>query len=806
MAKLFSPEKKRIEDLDIESSGKGKSRNKNKMLSKNIKNTKKQKLSAQKTIPVHQFHDDGIFEVKKGFFSKSVHFSDINYQTARQEDQESMFLMYCNLLNFFDPSIDVQVTINNKKKNKVEFESNIIIPLKHDGYDEFRKEYNVMQKRAGTEGKNDSVKEKYITMTIEAKSHEEARSKFFRLENEVMSSLKRLGSTVNVLDTKERLSVLHDFFRQGHEGEFIFRKENKQTLTSYKDLISPDSFEFKKDYFMMGDKYARVLYLREFPSFMNDQIISELTDFTFNMMLSMHIKPIDQGKALKMINKQIRGMETDKIKYQKRSTKSGYFDAFIPMELKYASAEAQELLDDLMNRNQKMFFVNATIMHVADTKEQLDEDSKEILNIGTKYLVQIGKLIYQQEAAMATCLPIGHNKLEIDRSLTTSSTAIMIPFTSQELSHKNGNYYGVNAVTRNLIIFNRKNLDNASGFIFGTPGSGKSFAAKREMIDILLRTDDDVIYIDPERECTSLARGLGGEVIHISSASKNCINPMDINIDYADDDDPISLKSEFIMSICDLIIGGRDGLGPREKSIIDRTLRKVYAKYLQTQDKNDMPTLNDFYNLLKEQDNKEAEEIALALELYVTGSLSVFSGQTNINVNNRFVVYDTKDLGKQLKTMGLLIVLDQIWNRITQNRAIGKRTWIYIDEIYLLFNNEYSANFLFELYKRARKWGGIPTGITQNVEDLLKSDQARSMLSNSQFIMMLNQAASDRKELAELLNISDTQLGYVKNSAAGQGLMFCGGAIVPFIDSFPKNTKLYQMMTTKVDEIDRSIS
>lgn len=802
MAKLFSPEKKTIQEP--ENSNKEPNRkNKKKLVTKKAK---KKFYSAQKTIPIHQIETDGIFEVSKGRFSKTIFFTDINYQTARPEDQIMIFEKYCNLINFFDPTIDVQITINNKGKNKVEFENSTLIEPKNDGLNNLREEYNNMLLNAVTEGNNDIDREKYITFTIPAKNIDDAKVKLFRLESEVSTSLKRLGSKVITLDTKERLEILHDFYRPGNEGLFMWEKENKPKQISYKDLIAPDSFEFKKDHFMIGDKFARVLFIRDYPTFMNDKLITEITDLPFNMMLSISIKPIEQSAALKIINKQIVGMETDKIKYQKRSTKSGYFDAFIPNDLKFSLEEAQELLDNMMNKNQKMFYLNTTIIHTADTLETLNEDSKEIISMGQKYLVQIGKLDYQQELAMGDVLPIGNKRLPIDRTLTTESAAVLIPFTSQELMQPGGVYYGINQSSRNLILFDRKTLDNASGFYVGTPGSGKSFSAKRELVDILLRTNDDVIYIDPERECTTLARGLGGEIIHISAASKHHINPMDINLNYADDDDPISLKSEFIMSICDIAIGGKDGLNPNQKAIIDKCLRKVYSEFLTNPNEANMPTLMDFWKVLDEEKSETAKDIAEALTLYVTGSLSSFSHKTNIDVNNRFIVFDTKDLGKQLKTLGLLIVLDQVWNRITQNRALGKRTWIYIDEIYLLFNNDYSANFLYELYKRARKWGGIPTGITQNVEDLLRSDQARTMLSNSKFIMMLNQAHSDRKELSKLLGISENQLGYVTNTPAGQGLMFADGAIIPFVDKFPSDTKLYQMMTTKVDEIDRSIA
>lgn len=769
---------------------------------KEPKEKRKIPKTVQNTIPYRQAFEDGIIEVGKGYYSRTFKFLDINYQIARNDDQEAIFIKYCNFLNSFDSSIQVQISINNKNINKKDFEDEILLKMKEDELDEYREEYNEMLKKQVVEGRNDISKEKYITITIQSPTVDEAKSIFARIETEVHNNFKRLGSVAYTLNLKERLEVLHDFYRRGYEGELIFNPiEHKRKGLLTKDLIGPDSFEFKRDHMMIGNKYARAVFIRELPSFINDKFVSEITDFSFNMFFSMNINSVDPDRAIKIVKKQITGMEANKIDYQKRSLKNGYMEAFIPYELRHSLEEAQELLDDIINKNQKMFLVNMVIVHMADDLDSLNKDTDTINSAARKYLCQMGTLNYQQEDGLASTLPIGNNRLKINRTLTTESTAVFIPFTSQELIQKEGMYYGLNAVSRNLILFNRLTLKNPNGFILGTPGSGKSFSAKREMVNVLLNTDDDVIIIDPEREYTRLVENFGGEVIHISAGSKNYINPLDMSMDYADDDEPLLLKSEFILSLCEVIVGGRNGLSPKEKSIIDRCLMRTYGKYLQDFNPENIPTLLDFYNVVKEQKEVEAENIATALELYTTGNLSVFSNKTNIDIHNRFVSFDIKDLGKQLKTMGMLIVLDQVWNRITINRNKGKRTWIYMDEIYLLFQNEYSANFLFELYKRARKWGAVPTGITQNVEDLLESELARRMLSNSDFLLMLNQASSDRSELAQLLNISDTQLSYVTNSDAGQGLLFSGSSIIPFIDKFPTNTKLYKMMTTKVEEV-----
>ena len=758
--------------------------------------------TAQQTVPYIRAYDDGIIEIRRGCYSKTIKFHDINYQIARHDDKEDIFVKYCDLLNFFNSTIDVQITILNKSVNKKAFEDKILIKERGDQFDVYRQEYNEMLKHQISVGRNDIQKEKYITLTITTTGIDEARSIFTRLENETLGLIRRLGSHGEVLTIQQRLEILHDIYRRGREGEFVYEPQlTKRKGLMTKDLVAPDSFEFKRDYMRIGDNYARSIFIKDLPSFINDTFLSELTDFSVNMQLSINLKLIEPHIALRMINRQITGMEANKIEYQKRSLRSGYLEPFIPYELRYSLEEAQALLDQVMNRNQKLYLTNVVITHLASSMEELNRSTEAIMSVGRKFLCQIGVLNYQQEEGLNSTLPLGINDIRADRCLTTESTAIFIPFTSQELLQNDGMYYGLNAVSRNLIMFNRKSLKNANGFILGSPGSGKSFSAKREMVNVLLNTDDDVIIIDPEREYTRLVENFAGEVIYISAGSKNYINPLDMSIDYSDDDEPLMLKSDFVLSLCEVIVGGREGLTPKEKSIVDRCLRLAYGDYMQDFDQNKIPTLRDFYEIMIRQEEPEAVSLATALELYITGNLSVFANKTNININNRLVCFDIKDLGKQLKTMGMLIVLDAIWNRVTANRDKGKRTWIYMDEIYLLFANEYSANFLFELYKRARKWGAIPTGITQNVEDLLQSELARRMLANSDFIMMLNQAPTDRVELAALLNISETQLSYVTNSDPGQGLLFSGNSIIPFIDKFPQDTMLYRLMTTKVEEV-----
>ncbi len=754
--------------------------------------------TAQKTVPVKNAFDDGIIESQKGEYSKSFEFIDINYHAIREDDQIDTFAKYCEFLNFFNSTINLQVTINNKSINQSEFEKKIMLGKKEDKLDPYRDEYNGMLKKQVQKGKNDTEKEKYITISIKANDITEARNIFSRLENEITGLFRSMGSYAKIQPINKRLEVLHDIYRSENAGNFVYNPEMLKNGLTINDEIAPDSFEFKRDHMLIGNKYARVVFLRSLPSFLNDQFFTELTDFSFNMMTTINIRAIEPENALKMIKRQITGMESNKIEYQSKSVKNGYLDAFIPHELKNNLKEAEDLLEDVMNKNQRLFLTNVAILLMNGDKQKLDEQTETIKSTARKYLCQIGTLNYQQEEGLNSVLPLGQNNLYVDRCLTTEATAVFIPFSSQEVTQPGGMYYGLNAISKNLIIFNRKTLKNQNGFILGTPGSGKSFAAKREMSNVFLNAGDDVLIIDPEREYTNLVRNFGGEVIKISSDSTSHINPMDMNIEYSED--PLSLKSDFLLSLFETVIGGKNGLTAKEKSILDRCVRLTYQDYMQSFKKELTPTLKDFYEVLKNQKEPEAEGLATALELYTVGNLSVFSKKTNVNINNRITCFDIKDLGKQLKSMGMLITLDAIWNRIVENRKKGKHTWIYIDEMYLLFNNEYSANFFYELYKRSRKYGGVVTGITQNVEDLLRSETARSMLANSDFVMMLNQAATDRSELERMFNISPAQLQYITNSNPGHGLLFTGGSIIPFIDDFPKDTKLYKMMTTKLEE------
>ena len=756
--------------------------------------------NAQDIIPIKAIWDDGIFEVQKNKFSKCYKFIDINYAVASHEDKEAMFLDYSDLLNSLDNGATSKITINNRRINKIDFEKTILMKDVGDGLDKYRHEYNQMLLDQA-KGANGIIQEKIITISVNKKNIEEARNYFARTTSELMNHFSVLGSKCVELDAEERLRIYHDFYRVGEETSFRFdMKENLRKGHNFKDFICPDTFEQNKDYFKIGDRYGRVLFLKEYASYIKDSMVTELTELNRNMMLSIDVIPVPMDEAVREAENRRLGVETNITQWQRKQNANNNFSAIIPYDMEMQRKESKDFLDDLIQRDQRMFLCVLTIVHTADTKDQLDADTESLKTTASKNLCQLGILRFQQLDGLKTAMPFGQRKIDALRTLTTESLAVFMPFKVQEIRHDNGIYYGQNIISKNMIVADRKELLNGNSFILGVSGSGKSFAAKNEMVSIMLRDPNaDVIIVDPEREDSKLVKALGGEVIHISATSDNHINAMDMNSDYGDGANPVILKSEFILSLCEQLIGSNN-LGAKQKSIIDRCTASVYRYYQQGNYQGTPPTLQDFREELLKQNEPEAKEIALAIELFTNGSLNTFAKNTNVDTNNRLLCYDILDLGKQLLPIGMLVVLDSILNRITTNRSKGRNTFIFIDEIYLLFQHEYSANFLFTLWKRVRKYGAYCTGITQNVDDLLQSHTARTMLANSEFIVMLNQASTDRLELAKLLNISELQMGYITNVGAGQGLLKVGSSLVPFINKFPTNTKLYKLMTTKPGE------
>jgi len=749
-------------------------------------------------IPVSSIYEDGIFKCGNKF-TKSWKFADINYLVASREDKEEMFLLYSELLNSLDTGATTKITINNKRMNRIDFEKNILLPDRLDAIQEYRNEYNNMLLEKATGG-NSIMQEKYITVSVGKKDIEEARSYFARIGTELEQHFNVVGSRLYDMDATERLRVLHDFYRAGEETAFQFDiREMMRKGHSFKDYIAPDSFERFDDYIKIGDKFARVLFLKEYASFIKDSMVSELTELSRNLMLSIDVNPISMEEAMKFAERRLLGVNTNITNWQRKQNQNQNYSATIPYEMELQQKESRDFLKDLTERDQRMMYATITIVHMADSKAQLDSDTESLKSIARKHLCQLGTLKFQQTEGLNTVLPIGCKKLNIIRTLTTESLAVFMPFKVQEICHDNGIYYGQNAISHNMIVANRRELLNGNSFILGVSGSGKSFAGKMEIASLMMDGNSDIIIIDPEREYGALVKAMGGEIIDISATSKNHINAMDMNEAYGDTDDPVVLKSEFILSLCEQLIGSRY-LGPMEKSLIDRCTKNVYRNYKKKGYTGLAPTLKDFREELLRQPEDEAKDIALCLELFTDGSLDTFAKKTNVNVDSRLICYDILDLGKQLQPIGMLVVLDSILNRITANRAKGKNTFIFIDEIYLLFQHEYSANFLETLWKRVRKYGAFCTGITQNVDDLLQSVTARTMLANSEFVIMLNQASTDRAQLADLMGISDTQLSHITNVEAGRGLMKVGSALVPFINKFPKDTRLYKLMTTKPGE------
>ena len=748
---------------------------------------------------------DGICRVTDTYYTKTIQFQDINYQLSQNEDKTAIFDGWCDFLNYFDASVHFQLTFLNMAANKDTYGTQITIPLRGDEDDAIRTEYTQMLRDQLAKGNNGLIKTKYLTFGIEADGMKTAKPRLERIETDVLNNFKRLGVAAEPLNGTERLRLLHDMLRIDDPAPFRFSWDwLASSGLSVKDFIAPSSFEFAKgNYFGIGQKRGAVSFLQILAPELNDRMLADFLDMESSLIVTMHVQSVDQVSAIKTIKRKITDLDRMKIEEQKKAVRSGYDMDIIPSDLATYGAEAKKLLQELQSRNERMFLLTFLVLNIADSVPKLRNNVFQASSIAQKYNCQLVRLDFRQEEGLMSSLPLGLNQVEIQRSLTTSAVAIFVPFTTQEL-YQNGSealYCGLNALSNNLIMVDRKFLKNPNGLILGTPGSGKSFAAKREIANVFFVTNDDIIICDPEAEYGPLVERLHGQVIKISPTSPHFINPMDLNLNYSDDENPLSLKSDFILSLCELIVGGKDGLQPVEKTIIDRCVRMVYRDYLNDPKPENMPVLEDLYHELRRQEEKEAQYVATALEIYVTGSLNVFNHRTNVDIQNRIVAFDIKELGKQLKKIGMLVVQDQVWNRVTVNREAHKATRYYIDEFHLLLKEEQTAAYSVEIWKRFRKWGGVPTGITQNVKDLLASREVENIFENSDYIYMLNQASGDRQILAKQLNISPHQLSYVTHSGEGEGLLFYGNIILPFVDRFPKDTELYRVMTTKPNEV-----
>ena len=908
----------------------------------NVKRKQERNLSAQNSIPYREMAKDGICRVQEKYYSKTIRFYDINYQLAQNEDKNAIFENWCDFLNYFDSTIHFQISFINHHSNMKEFESVIQIQPQNDAFDDVRMEYAQMLRDQLAKGNNGLVRTKYITFGIEAENIREAKPKLERIEADILNNFKVLGVSAYPLNGEERLQILYETFNQEEKVPFQFSYDRiLRSGMGTKDFVAPTSFVFKEGKtFQMGNTIGAASYLQILAPELTDKMLAEFLDMNRNLIVNLHIQSIDQMKAIKLVKNKVTDINRMKIEEQKKAVRAGYDIDIIPSDLNTYGGEAKRLLEDLQSRNERMFLVTVLFLNTGKTKQELDNAVFQTAGIAQKYNCSLRRLDYMQEQGLMSSVPLGMNMIPIKRALTTTSTAIFVPFTTQELFMGGESlYYGLNALSNNMIMVDRKKLKNPNGLILGTPGcftgetklllpdgrkasflellaekeevfvnsfdfqkqelvkargydvrctkevtelvevelengetvrctpdhwfltqsagymeacnlkvgakfipkhevkavrflnleeavpvydisvegyqnfllscgvvvhnSGKSFAAKREIANVFFATQDDIIIGDPEGEYYPLVHALGGQVIHISPTSHDYINPMDINLDYSDDDNPLGFKSDFILSLCELIMGSRNGIEAEEKSVIDRCLPLVYQKYFENPTPENMPVLGDLYDCLRKQEEVQAQRIATALEIYVNGSLNVFNHHTNVELNNRIVCFDIKDLGKQLKKLGMLIVQDQVWNRVTVNRVAHKSTRYYIDEFHLLLKEEQTAAYSVEIWKRFRKWGGIPTGITQNIKDLLASREIENIFENSDFIYMLNQAAGDRQILAKQLNISPHQLSYVTNSGEGEGLIFYGNVIIPFKDRFNHNLRLYSLMTTRPSDLEK---
>ena len=747
----------------------------------------------QDVIPIKRIWSDGIF-LAGTRYCKSFKFTDVNYMVASEAEQKKMFLSYAALVNSLDCGATTKITINNRHLNRKNFEDAVLMKMEYDGLDHFRDEYNEVIMDKATAG-NGIIQEKYVTVSVCKKNIAEARAYFTRVGAELSVKFAALGAKATELDATERLRILHDFYRSGEEVYFRFDMQDMMKKGhDFRDYICPDSIEKHSDYLMLGGKYARVIYLKDYAAFISDQFVNKLTDQSRSMMLSIDIVPVATDEAVREVERKMLGVETNITNWQRRQNANNNFSATVPYDMEVQRKETKEYMYDLTGRDQRMVLAVLTMIHLADTKEQLDADTEALLKVGADHVCQMAVMRYQQLDGMNTALPIGTRKIDTFRTMTTESLAAFMPFKVQEIQEPGGIYIGENAVSHNLILCNMDNLMNQSMMLLGIPGSGKSFFAKLLIIAIALSTKDDVVILDPEGEYSPLVKALGGSVIRFAVGGTDWLNAMDMENGYGEGS-PVAFKSQFIMSLLKQV--DPEGIGPHQKSIIDRCVAQVCKEKKQT---NIVATLCTVREKLLEQPEPEAQDIALTMELYTSGSLDIFAHETNVDTKNRIISYDIHDLSEDLKQPCFVTITDAMLNRVNFNWAQGKKTHVIVDEFHIAYENEYSGNFFTSAWRQFRKRNASPVAITQNVDYLLDAPQARSMLSNSEFIVMLNQAEKDQERLSQLLNISPEQMRYVNGSEAGSGLLRYGNALVPFINRFPMDTELYRLITTRPGE------
>lgn len=782
-----------------------------KTLAKNSAQSEKQikkKRAPQKASDCLGFlamYENGICEIEPGLYSMTLKFSDVNYQIARREEQANIFTRYCELLNYCDPDMHLQINLVTQHMDKERFEQDMFFQMRQDEIDEYRHEMNKVIADKAMQGQNGLVREKFVTITVKADSYDNAAQQLARRAADLKGSFKGLHSDATTLSGKQRLALLNAILRPDTSFDFEYDWLLAEDKLTAKDFICPSSFDWRpehddsratySDRYAFGKKIGKTVFLRDIAPEMTDDLLSRLSELPFDLVITLHIDAVEQHDAVEMVKTKLAFMRQEEADGMQRAVKQKLPAAMgIRYELSENIKNAEDLLDELVNRNQKLFKVALMIHTYGNINEELDNRIKQIMSAVQKKTCKVDTLPFEQREALNSILPLGKKCIGIERTLTTANTAIFIPFTTQELFEPGGFYMGLNARSKSLLMFCRKNLASPAGYVLGQPGSGKSMDVKLEIAQVMMGTDDDVIIIDPEGEYTPEVQAMGGQVVEISASSSEHINPMDITEDYADSDSPLVLKSQFLQMFCELIIGG-GGISAAERTYIDRAARMTYAKFFNAPQKMNMPSLKDFYDNLVKQ-GPGAEDIATALSIYVDGSMDIFAHQTNVDIHNRLVCYNTVKLGKPMQTLGMMVVLDQIWNRITLNRVTGRRTWVYTDEFQLLLRDKESMNYYFEISGRARKWGAILTSITQHVESILMDEDARRMLSDCQYIKLLNQAPLDAQQLGKLLKISPEELDYITNVDAGSGLLIAGRSVVPFVNEFPENTRLYKLMDT----------